>query len=188
MISNNNADQEIVVWGEINAMRLASFSIFFPGRSHFLVSRHAMLEYGTVSPIGTRQEKLLGNLMTEIVRSTLQDKPLEICGLPVSGSNTRLYPHSHKTAFEATSTTDAGAPLPTSPPVGAQFGPQMPDASMLGNMNSVHSHMQGVATPQQQIQHDSQNMWYTSPQHAHAHAAQSQSPQAHISPPNPYMM
>ncbi|OSX67451.1 hypothetical protein POSPLADRAFT_1176282 [Postia placenta MAD-698-R-SB12] len=80
--------RESTVWGEINALRFA------------------MLTYGSRSPIGTRQEKLLQGLMTEIVRMTSQPQPLEV-GVP-------LYPFSHASAFskEATSQDLVCAPLP----------------------------------------------------------------------------
>ncbi|KAI0080084.1 hypothetical protein K474DRAFT_1638510 [Panus rudis PR-1116 ss-1] len=65
--------RESTVWGEINLLRFA------------------MLTYGSRSPVGTRQEKLLQGLMTEIVRMTTQPQPLEV-GVP-------LYPFSHTTLF-----------------------------------------------------------------------------------------
>lgn len=113
-----------------------------------------MLDFGTVSPIGSeltvsdpvlskslhsmtaRQEKLLGTLMSEIVRSTSQDKPLEIGAYQISGTGSRLYPHSHKSAFQDPNGT--GAPLPTSPPI-EHFGTIEP--SPLG-MPGVHAQMQ----------------------------------------------
>ncbi|KAI0691334.1 hypothetical protein BC835DRAFT_122452 [Cytidiella melzeri] len=88
-IEINDSARESTVWGEINVLRFA------------------MLTYGSRSPIGTRQEKLLQGLMTEIVRMTSQMHPLEM-GVP-------LYPFSHSGVFpvpqyNATDTT--GAPLP----------------------------------------------------------------------------
>ncbi|KAI0639794.1 hypothetical protein C8Q77DRAFT_1214234 [Trametes polyzona] len=82
--------REQAVWGEINALRFA------------------MLTYGSRSPIGTRQEKLLQGLMTEIVRMTTQMQPLEV-GVP-------LYPFSHAGVFskETIPTDGTGAPLPDS--------------------------------------------------------------------------
>ncbi|KAL1951612.1 hypothetical protein VTO73DRAFT_761 [Trametes versicolor] len=82
--------REQTVWGEINALRFA------------------MLNYGSRSPIGTRQEKLLQGLMTEIVRMTTQMQPLEV-GVP-------LYPFSHAGVFskETMPTDGTGAPLPDS--------------------------------------------------------------------------
>ncbi|KAH9082174.1 hypothetical protein EDB83DRAFT_2503296 [Lactarius deliciosus] len=85
-IEIGDTDREYGVWGVINVLRFA------------------MTDYGKRSPIGTRQEKLLQGLMTEIVRMTTQQQPLEV-GIP-------LYPFSH--AWQ-----DAGhvhvAPLPLSP-------------------------------------------------------------------------
>ncbi|KAI0673525.1 hypothetical protein C8Q78DRAFT_969110 [Trametes maxima] len=82
--------REQTVWGEINALRFA------------------MLTYGSRSPIGTRQEKLLQGLMTEIVRMTTQMQPLEV-GVP-------LYPFSHAGVFskETIPTDGTSAPLPDS--------------------------------------------------------------------------
>ncbi|RDX52046.1 hypothetical protein OH76DRAFT_238690 [Lentinus brumalis] len=82
--------REQTIWGEINALRFA------------------MLTYGTRSPIGTRQERLLQGLMTEIVRMTSQMQPLEV-GVP-------LYPFSHAGVFpkEAIPRDHPGAPLPDS--------------------------------------------------------------------------
>ncbi|RPD64963.1 hypothetical protein L226DRAFT_528244 [Lentinus tigrinus ALCF2SS1-7] len=82
--------REQTVWGEINALRFA------------------MLTYGTRSPIGTRQERLLQGLMTEIVRMTSQMQPLEV-GVP-------LYPFSHAGVFpkETIPQDHTGAPLPDS--------------------------------------------------------------------------
>jgi len=62
---------EEIVWGEINLLR------------------YAMLEYGQRSPIGTRQERLLQGLMSEIVRLTTQQRPLEVPHVP-------LYPFSRE--------------------------------------------------------------------------------------------
>ncbi|KAF9240865.1 hypothetical protein BU15DRAFT_87440 [Melanogaster broomeanus] len=67
------------------------------------VLREAMLSYGTRSPIGTRQEKLLQGLMEEIVRLTNQKRSLEV-GVP-------LYPFSHTRLF-ASPTVTPNAPLP----------------------------------------------------------------------------
>jgi len=96
-IESGDTEQETNTWAEINVMRFA------------------MLEYGAHSPIGTRQEKLLQGLMTEIVRMTTQRQPLEV-GFP-------LYHFSHATLFtdrgarEAESASGPVAPLPVrSPP------------------------------------------------------------------------
>ncbi|OSD03577.1 hypothetical protein PYCCODRAFT_1434486 [Trametes coccinea BRFM310] len=82
--------REQTVWGEINALRFA------------------MLTYGSRSPIGTRQEKLLQGLMTEIVRMTTQVQPFEV-GVP-------LYPFSHAGVFskDTVPRDGTGAPLPDS--------------------------------------------------------------------------
>lgn len=91
-IEINDTARESTVWGEINVLRFA------------------MLEYGNRSPIGTRQEKLLQGLMTEIVRMTTQMHPLEM-GVP-------LYPFSHSGVFpinkDGSAGDSAGAPLPDS--------------------------------------------------------------------------
>lgn len=96
-IEIGDTDREYGVWGVINVLRFA------------------MTDYGKRSPIGTRQEKLLQGLMTEIVRMTTQQQPLEV-GIP-------LYPFSHAGVFSKPapgSDEDAGhvhiAPLPISPP------------------------------------------------------------------------
>ncbi|EPQ60721.1 hypothetical protein GLOTRDRAFT_68601 [Gloeophyllum trabeum ATCC 11539] len=72
-IQMGDTPRETQVWGEINMLRFA------------------MREYGNRSPIGTRQERLLQGLMSEIVRMTSQRQPLE---LPVP-----LYPFSHASLF-----------------------------------------------------------------------------------------
>jgi hypothetical protein len=85
-IEINDSERESTVWGEINVLRFA------------------MMEYGQRSPIGTRQERLLQELMREIVRMTAQKQPLQV-GVP-------LYPFSHKTLFsrnEALSDESSGS-------------------------------------------------------------------------------
>jgi len=72
-IEIGDSERESTVWGEINVLRFA------------------MLEFGSRSPIGIRQERLLQGLMKEIVRMTAQRQPLEV-GVP-------LYPFSHATLF-----------------------------------------------------------------------------------------
>ncbi|KAI0286941.1 hypothetical protein BGY98DRAFT_942832 [Russula aff. rugulosa BPL654] len=95
-IETGDTDREYGVWGVINVLRFA------------------MTDYGKRSPIGTRQEKLLQGLMTEIVRMTTQQQPLEV-GIP-------LYPFSHAGVWSKRapgSEEDTGhvhlAPLPLSP-------------------------------------------------------------------------
>ncbi|KAF8481091.1 hypothetical protein DFH94DRAFT_441748 [Russula ochroleuca] len=92
-IETGDTDREYGVWGVINVLRFA------------------MTDYGKRSPIGTRQEKLLQGLMSEIVRMTTQQQPLEV-GIP-------LYPFSHAGVFSNVpgSDEDVGhvAPLPLSP-------------------------------------------------------------------------
>ncbi|KAI9460975.1 hypothetical protein BJY52DRAFT_1360887 [Lactarius psammicola] len=94
-IETGDTDREYGVWGVINVLRFA------------------MTDYGKRSPIGARQEKLLQGLMTEIVRMTTQQQPLEV-GIP-------LYPFSHAGVFSkpaSGSEEDAHvpvAPLPLSP-------------------------------------------------------------------------
>lgn len=95
-IEIGDSERESTVWGEINVLRFA------------------MLEYGSRSPIGTRQERLLQGLMREIVRMTAQKQPLEV-GVP-------LFPFSHAGLWRkneaSQSSPDAAAamPLPVSPP------------------------------------------------------------------------
>ncbi|PAV22367.1 hypothetical protein PNOK_0232400 [Pyrrhoderma noxium] len=144
MIDRNEIAEEIRIWGEINAMR------------------HAMLDYGTISPIGTRQEKLLQTLMSEIVRSTSQAQPLDI---PV---NFRLYPHSSKSAFLQDT---SGAPLPTGPDA---FGPS--EASL--GLTPIHSHMQPQGAWLQQGHSE-----IPLPQvHSHSQSPPSQSSSGHYMP------
>jgi len=106
-IEIGDASRESTVWSEINVLR------------------SAMLSYGEKSPIGTRQEKLLQGVMSDIVRMTNQMQPLEV-GVP-------LYPFSRHTAFEKQpdSAPVHGPPLPTSSPYNNE------GASPLGA--SVHS-------------------------------------------------
>ncbi|KAI0348501.1 hypothetical protein BDW22DRAFT_1320720 [Trametopsis cervina] len=130
-IEINDSARESTVWGEINVLRFA------------------MLTYGSRSPIGTRQEKLLQGLMTEIVRMTSQMHPLEM-GVP-------LYPFSHSGIFpipKYTSTDPTGAPLPdstsfedqnSSPGSLGGLGGSPPVARMAASMSpsSMSSHFSG---------------------------------------------
>ncbi|KDQ63644.1 hypothetical protein JAAARDRAFT_203058 [Jaapia argillacea MUCL 33604] len=117
-IEIGDTEGEAHVWGEINVLRFA------------------MLEYGARSPIGTRQEKLLQGLMTEIVRMTTQRRPLEV-GLP-------LYPFSHAGVFPkngsagSNNTTSLGAPLPST-----NFEDVSPPGSSNGHSQSGISHSSG---------------------------------------------
>jgi hypothetical protein len=95
-----------------------------------------MMEFGQRSPIGSmstipfqllvsylirltaRQERLLQELMREIVRMTAQKQPLQV-GVP-------LYPFSHKTLFSKgdapvlSGESSGSMPLPVSPPYDEQ--------------------------------------------------------------------
>ncbi|TFK30532.1 hypothetical protein FA15DRAFT_662503 [Coprinopsis marcescibilis] len=93
-IETDEQEKESRIWGEINVLRFA------------------MLEYGSRSPIGTRQERLLQGLMREIVRMTAQKHPLEV--------NVPLYPFSHGSLFRRDEANQGGrdtpngqAPLPS---------------------------------------------------------------------------
>ncbi|TEB39284.1 hypothetical protein FA13DRAFT_1656590 [Coprinellus micaceus] len=91
-IETGDSERESRIWGEINVLRFA------------------MLEYGSRSPIGTRQERLLQGLMREIVRMTAQKHPLEV--------NVPLYPFAHRSPFQKDQhgnpvTMDTSAPFPT---------------------------------------------------------------------------
>ncbi|KAI0361192.1 hypothetical protein OH77DRAFT_1585344 [Trametes cingulata] len=114
--------REQTVWGEINALRFA------------------MLTYGSRSPIGTRQEKLLQGLMTEIVRMTTQMQPLEV-GVP-------LYPFSHAGVFrkETMPTDGTGAPLPDSTQYETSDSPTAL-TGMVGSMTSSPTMLSSWATP-----------------------------------------
>ncbi|KAI0321367.1 hypothetical protein OF83DRAFT_1100013 [Amylostereum chailletii] len=95
-IELGETDREYAVWGEINILRFA------------------MTHYGQRSPIGTRQEKLLQGLMTEIVRMTTQQRPLDV-GIP-------LYPFSHAGVFSKSQASDEEAPVHVAPlPVSPSF-------------------------------------------------------------------
>ncbi|KAH7911949.1 hypothetical protein BJ138DRAFT_1062114 [Hygrophoropsis aurantiaca] len=98
--------REAQVWGEINVLR------------------QAMLDYGTRSPIGTRQEKLLQGLMREIVRLTSQKQPLEV-GLP-------LYPFSHSTLFSESSSrmTQDGIPMAPLPNPNSEIHQSIDDSQL----------------------------------------------------------
>jgi hypothetical protein len=114
-----------------SSVRIGAFTRY--SAAH-LSPRFAMTDYGKRSPIGStlsailgevtcakrnfispaRQEKLLQGLMTEIVRMTSQQQPLEV-GIP-------LYPFSHAGVFSKQAPgndKDGGhilvAPLPPSP-------------------------------------------------------------------------
>lgn len=76
LIDIGDRQNEAAVWGEINLLR------------------QAMIEFGTVSPIGIRQEKLLQGLMTDITRLTSQAQPLSV-RIP-------LYPFSRKSLYDPT--------------------------------------------------------------------------------------
>ncbi|TFY79041.1 hypothetical protein EWM64_g4966 [Hericium alpestre] len=108
-IEIGDTGREYAVWGEINVLRFA------------------MTEFGKRSPIGTRQEKLLQGLMTEIVRMTTQQQPLQV-GIP-------LYPFSHATAFAKSANGDEPtgshiAPLPVSSPYDDEMQSQQQNASV----------------------------------------------------------
>lgn len=86
-----------------------------------------MLQYGSRSPIGTRQEKLLQGLMTEIVRMTSQMHPLEM--------DVPLYPFSHSGIFpipKYNSNETSGAPLPDS----SNYDEHSSSPGSLGNLAS----------------------------------------------------
>ncbi|KAI0068336.1 hypothetical protein BV25DRAFT_1793002 [Artomyces pyxidatus] len=122
-IESGNTDREYAVWGEINVLRFA------------------MTDYGQRSPIGTRQEKLLQGLMTEIVRMTTQQQPLEV-GIP-------LYPFSHAGLFARYSGSDEDeprnahiAPLPLSPSYDEDVSPP----GMASTPSQGHLSPPGTAT------------------------------------------
>ncbi|EKM61148.1 uncharacterized protein PHACADRAFT_247554 [Phanerochaete carnosa HHB-10118-sp] len=132
-IEINDTARESTVWGEINVLRFA------------------MLEYGNRSPIGTRQEKLLQGLMTEIVRMTTQMHPLEM-GVP-------LYPFSHSGVFPinkgGSGGESAGAPLPDSTPY---------DEQTSGSPTSLRGAMHTPSMSFQRQQHDQASMgWHSRP-------------------------
>lgn len=109
-IEIGDISREATIWGEINILR------------------SAMMAYGERSPIGTRQEKLLQGLMSEIVRLTSQMEPLEV-GVP-------LYPFSRETAFDKPSPT--GAPLPSGSPF--EDGDGSPTLRSDSRADTVNSH------------------------------------------------
>ncbi|KIO20877.1 hypothetical protein M407DRAFT_29481 [Tulasnella calospora MUT 4182] len=76
LIDIGDRQNEAAVWGEINLLR------------------QAMIDFGTVSPIGVRQEKLLQGLMTDITRLTSQAQPLNV--------SVPLYPFSRKSLYDPT--------------------------------------------------------------------------------------
>jgi len=124
MIEIQDIDQELKAWADINELR------------------YAMLAYGIVSPIGTRQENLLQRLMGDIIKLTKQEKPLDI------GGQQPLYPFSHKTLFQGGSS--AGAPFPPTPP------PPMASTSTARASPSVrngssHSRVPSQSMPSQYI-------------------------------------
>ncbi|GBE78229.1 hypothetical protein BKA93DRAFT_784774 [Sparassis latifolia] len=100
---------ETMAWGNINALRFA------------------MITYGSRSPIGIRQEKLLQGLMTEIVRMTSQMHPLQVA-VP-------LYPFSHAGVFprDAQIVELTGAPLPGNQP----FDEMSPTSTMPAGMMNL---------------------------------------------------
>ncbi|KAF9787342.1 hypothetical protein BJ322DRAFT_1054850 [Thelephora terrestris] len=128
-IEIGDVSRETTIWGEINVLR------------------SAMMVYGERSPIGTRQEKLLQGLMSEIVRLTSQMEPLEV-GVP-------LYPFSRETAFGKPSPTSA--PLPSGSPFeNEERSPNLRSSSRAETVNS-HSgiSVSGAGT--------SRDLWSTSP-------------------------
>ncbi|KAG9015645.1 hypothetical protein FRB90_004598, partial [Tulasnella sp. 427] len=76
LIDIGDRQNEALVWGEINLLR------------------QAMIEFGAVSPIGIRQEKLLQGLMTDITRLTSHSQPLNV--------SVPLYPFSRKSLYDPT--------------------------------------------------------------------------------------
>jgi len=96
LIQLGQREKEEQAWGEINLLRLA------------------MLEYGAVSPIGVRQEKLLQGVLAEILQLTSTHNPLSV-RMP-------LYPFSHTRVFQNATRDTQGdipgshiAPLPDPP-------------------------------------------------------------------------
>ncbi|GJE87629.1 Zn(II)2Cys6 transcription factor [Phanerochaete sordida] len=158
-IEINDTARESTVWGEINVLRFA------------------MLEYGNRSPIGTRQEKLLQGLMTEIVRMTTQMHPLEM-GVP-------LYPFSHSGVFPinkdgAAGDGGGGAPLPNSTPYDEQT-----DAAPTSLRGAVHTPPMGVqrAARRQQLPHEHHDAGDMTGWRARAAAAAGPSARTYM-PPN----
>ncbi|KZW00677.1 hypothetical protein EXIGLDRAFT_133844 [Exidia glandulosa HHB12029] len=89
MIQIGDQASEAAVWGEINLMRFA------------------LLQYGGSSSIGIRQEKMLRDSMTEILRMTTHTSPLSV--------TVPLYPWSGSSVFKREEDGDASgsaAPLP----------------------------------------------------------------------------
>ncbi|CAL1695491.1 unnamed protein product [Somion occarium] len=127
-IEIGDTSRESTVWGEINVLRFA------------------MLNYGTKSPVGTRQEKLLQGLMTEIVRMTSQMQPLEV-GVP-------LYPFSHATLF---SKDGSGVvqqdPIDTPLPDGRRFEELPTSPTSLGGLASTPLSSQSIPSPMVQQTH-----------------------------------
>ncbi|KAI6136719.1 hypothetical protein F5141DRAFT_995183 [Pisolithus sp. B1] len=128
--------REAQVWGEINVLR------------------QAMLNYGSRSPIGTRQEGLLRGLMKEAVRLSSQKQPLEV-GLP-------LYPFSHATLFADPTLPYCDAPVAPLPnpsipehheatfyesTVGVEAADQLPLPSIYVGTSMVAGNLQGDAPP-----------------------------------------
>ncbi|KZT72765.1 hypothetical protein DAEQUDRAFT_545058 [Daedalea quercina L-15889] len=103
-IEIGDSSRESTVWGEINALRFA------------------MIAYGTRSPIGTRQERLLQGVMQEIIRLTNQPEPL--------ASGVRLYPFSHASLFSKAATSQNEVPAPIPGVRSFELGAALADAAM----------------------------------------------------------
>ncbi|KAG2023389.1 nuclear protein [Coprinopsis cinerea AmutBmut pab1-1] len=108
-IETDEQEKEARIWGEINVLRFA------------------MLEYGSRSPIGTRQERLLQGLMREIVRMTAQKHPLEV--------SVPMYPFSHRSLFQR---DDQQSPIQRDAPNGQ---PSIPN-----NVTAMYPTHQGTSS------------------------------------------
>ncbi|KAF8584497.1 hypothetical protein K439DRAFT_1346065 [Ramaria rubella] len=119
LIEIGDRANEANVWGEINLLRFA------------------MLEYGSQSPIGIRQEKLLQGLMTEILQMTTQAQPLKV-GVP-------LYPFSHAGVFPSNQGEDGKSPDMEAVAAGGHVAP-LPSTSPEydGSSVSINGQGQGV--------------------------------------------
>ncbi|KAH7104453.1 hypothetical protein BKA62DRAFT_692280 [Auriculariales sp. MPI-PUGE-AT-0066] len=138
MIQLGDTVSENAVWGEINLIRMA------------------LLQYGSLSPIGIRQEKMLRDAMSEILSMTTQSAPLDV-KMP-------LYPRSTQAVFNVIKTEEghldvASAPLPhfseEETPLSAS-PPMQVSPNLIPSISSVAQHHAGADIWQSQQQQQQQ--------------------------------
>lgn len=167
--------------------------------SNIRITSYALLQYGALSPIGIRQEKMLRDAMTEILNLTTQSSPLDV--------KVPLYHGSAKTVFNQVKTEEGieaepTAPLPhfsdeqvitnngASPPAPNRAIPVIPTVPIVPSISSIphhqHHYSSSVETWQSQQQQQQQMplaMSHSPQMQMQVPLAMSQSPQMQMHAP-----